>query len=85
MLYTCIENKMMDSSFYYLCVYNLSCIAIVIKENIWAIIIFINQRVYIFIFIFILFLLERIICFWDSFCRCDLKKINLKKSIIKWV
>jgi len=64
MLYTCIENKMkMDSSFYYLCVYILSCITIVIKENILAIIIIIiNQQVY--IFIFILFLLVEEVTSW---------------------
>jgi hypothetical protein len=65
MSYTCIENKMkMDSSFYYLCVYILSCITIVIKENILAIIIIIiiNQQVY--IFIFILFLLMEEVTSW---------------------
>ena len=64
MSYTCIENKMkMDSSFYYLCVYILSCITIVIKENILAIIIIIiNQQVY--IFIFILFLLVEEVTSW---------------------
>ena len=65
MLYTCIENKMkMDSSFYYLCVYILSCITIVIKENILAIIIIIiiNQQVY--IFNFILFLLVEEVTSW---------------------
>jgi hypothetical protein len=64
MSYTCIENKMkMDSSFYYLCVYILSCITIVIKENTLAIIIIIiNQQVY--IFIFILFLLVEEVTSW---------------------